>query len=318
MRLFKIISFLVSGVVGASILTIVASSPGGARTPTVGVPGKPVAVKAGSVVNGVVMITWSPPSSNGGHPITGYVVTASTKDRLFHSGCTTRGATSCSLSGLTKAQRYRVYVQASNILGPGRRSSVLKVNPFTSENCSHFAPNANLEACDLANVNLAHVNLSGANLTGANLSNANLSHANLTDATLRYVNLDKATLTGANVTSALLGFSNLDGIVSGGIVGSATLPRFYLLDNGYFLGPAVVATCADLAGLYLVRADLSGANLSNANLSGANLFNANIDANLTGANLRGADLSAFEPPPLPGPVQSVPMALIATATVGPV
>jgi Fibronectin type III domain len=81
------------------------------------VPGKPTAVSA-TPGNASALVSWSAPSSNGGSAITGYTV-ASTPSS---AGCTTTGALSCTVSGLTNGQSYTFTVTATNAVGPGAAS----------------------------------------------------------------------------------------------------------------------------------------------------------------------------------------------------
>ena len=76
------------------------------------VPGTPTGVTA-SAGNAQATVSWDAPASNGGAPITGYTVTASSGG----SQCTTTGATSCVVTGLTNGTDYTFTVTATNGLG---------------------------------------------------------------------------------------------------------------------------------------------------------------------------------------------------------
>ena len=81
-------------------------------------PGAPTGVTATSFANGQSVVSWTPPGSNGGLPITGYRVTSS-------SGmtCTTTGNTSCTVTGLTNGMSYTFTVTATNAIGTGPASA---------------------------------------------------------------------------------------------------------------------------------------------------------------------------------------------------
>ena len=84
-----------------------ASAPVTPRT----VPAAPTGVAA-EAANSQATITWSPPTDDGGSPITGYRVTTIPTS----SGCTVT-ATTCTIDGLTNGQEYVVSVVATNIAG---------------------------------------------------------------------------------------------------------------------------------------------------------------------------------------------------------
>ena len=84
------------------------------------VPGAPLNPLA-TAGNGSATVTWAAPTSNGGAPITQYVVT-STPDGLT---CTwTGGPLTCLVNGLTNGTPYRFSVTAKNSVGPGPASAL--------------------------------------------------------------------------------------------------------------------------------------------------------------------------------------------------
>ena len=87
-----------------------ASAPSSPVTPRT-IPGQPTEVTA-EAGDAQATITWSPPTDDGGSPITGYrVATIPTSE-----GCTVTAAT-CTITGLTNGQPYVVSVVATNVAG---------------------------------------------------------------------------------------------------------------------------------------------------------------------------------------------------------
>ncbi|MGA9275749.1 cell wall-binding repeat-containing protein, partial [Ilumatobacter sp.] len=83
----------------------------------------PTAPTAPSGVSGVggdarVVVSWSAPVSNGHSPITGYTVTAAPGGAT----CTTSGARTCTVTGLTNGTPYTFTVTATNAVGTGPAS----------------------------------------------------------------------------------------------------------------------------------------------------------------------------------------------------
>lgn len=95
------------------------------------VPSAPVAPLA-VAGNGQATITWSLPTSNGGSPITGYLVTSSPGSLT----CATTSQLSCTVTGLTNGTPVVFTVSASNVNGSGPPSlastAVTPVAPISS------------------------------------------------------------------------------------------------------------------------------------------------------------------------------------------
>ena len=105
------------------------SAPSSPITPTT-VPSNPIAVSA-TAEDGQAVVSWQAPASDGGAPVTGYVVTA------FPGGgrCSTAGALSCTVTGLTNGLSYTFSVTATNSAGTSPPSapslSVTPMSPVT-------------------------------------------------------------------------------------------------------------------------------------------------------------------------------------------
>ncbi len=86
------------------------SAPSAAVVPA-GAPGAPVAV-AVLPGDGTAAVSWDPPDTNGGSPLTGYTVTASPGTATCRTA-----ETRCSLTGLTNGTSYAVVVAAETAAG---------------------------------------------------------------------------------------------------------------------------------------------------------------------------------------------------------
>ena len=95
-----------------------ASSPPASATP-VGPPGAPRNVKA-TRGSSQASVSWAAPISDGGQPITKYVVTS----RPGAKSCQTTGALTCTVTGLTNGKAYRFSVKATNSVGTGPASAL--------------------------------------------------------------------------------------------------------------------------------------------------------------------------------------------------
>ncbi len=104
---------------GADSANYTLSAPALTAAITATAPGTPTGVNA-TVGSGQATVEWTAPASDGGSPITGYVVTASPGGQT----CTwTSGPLSCVVTGLTDGVAYTFSVVAVNAAGSGAGST---------------------------------------------------------------------------------------------------------------------------------------------------------------------------------------------------
>jgi uncharacterized protein YjbI with pentapeptide repeats len=151
-----------------------------------------------------------------------------------------------------------------------------------------------LAGADLARANLSRADLSGANLKGADLSGANLKGADLSGANLTGANLQAALTREANLDGADLSDADLSAIRSGRISGKPRqLPKDWILEQGWLIGP---------------KADLSDANLDGLNLRTLNLHSVNLNrASLNECDLSDAQLSGIRSGKIKGRPKALPL-----------
>ena len=137
--------------------TGVASSSSNTVTP-MGTPGAPTGLSATtSLVVTSATLSWTAPSSDGGSPITGYLVSAS---GYGGQACTTSGATSCVVTGLVNGANYTFTVVATNAMGVGPASSAsneVTVGRWTTVSLGFKSPTASYgdEQADLFSVSVS-------------------------------------------------------------------------------------------------------------------------------------------------------------------
>ncbi|MGN6692785.1 MAG: Ig-like domain repeat protein [Aquihabitans sp.] len=307
-------SFLPSSVTFQSVLaapTDVAASPG----------------------RGSAVVSFTPPVTDGGSPITSFIVTATDQTDPGAPEVTVTDAwPGIEIGGLTPGHVYLVVVRAENAAGATANSTAsdpvipLALCPSVdgSTERSDAGPGVDWSGCDLSTADLHALDLTGANLTGARLTGADLAGADLDGVQLSGASISGVRSGSISGTPASLP-SNSD-LVNGYLVGGgaslrdAMLPGADLADKliggsdwtradvhganlrGAFMGYIVLQDAnladADLHGAYVLlanlrHADLRGADLTQAHLGGSDL----TGADLTDANLAGADLSS--PPPYP-------------------
>lgn len=106
----------------AYTFTVTASNKAGEGPPSVPsaavvprtTPGAPVSVTA-KPGDSQAVVSWVPPSSDGGAAISSYTVTAEPGGAT----CSTTGGTSCTVPGLSNGTGYSFTVVAANVVGPG-------------------------------------------------------------------------------------------------------------------------------------------------------------------------------------------------------
>jgi ankyrin repeat protein len=91
-------------------------------TPAITVPGAPTVATA-IAGDGQATVSWTAPASNGGSPVTGYVVTPYIGYFPLPSQAFASTATTQVVTGLTNATTYRFRVQAVNAIGTGGYST---------------------------------------------------------------------------------------------------------------------------------------------------------------------------------------------------
>ena len=214
-------------------------------------PGPPTSVVAKPVAQGAV-VSWGPPLSDGGSPVTGYSVTVGLRSHL--ATCATTGSTTCTISGLRDGRKVHAKVRAVNGVGTSQAAQSGTFTPGLSPDCANLTPGANLQYCDFRDASFDGLNLAGADLWGANIVGASFGGADLVGTLFGGDTLAQSDLTTVN-------FSNAD------------------MED------------AILGNTYIYSTSFDGADLTNASFDGATLiFVGFSDANLTGSDIGQAEL----------------------------
>ena len=79
--------------------------------------------------DGLILLSWEPPLSDGGYNITGYRIYVGTDQLNLKLATTTKAVTSYTLTGLTNGVTYYVQVLAINGFGPGPRTEPQHASP---------------------------------------------------------------------------------------------------------------------------------------------------------------------------------------------
>jgi hypothetical protein len=192
----RVVALVCPTLLAVALLTIAASAPAGARTPRIKKPGAPTSVTVAPVPGGGT-VSWSPPVSDGGSAVTGYV--AIIRGAVV---CSTTTATTCTVTDLVNGHDYYVRVRAENIIGTGRAAKSVKFVAGQSPDCSNYTAGANLEYCNLRYADLDGLDLAGANFTGARLTYATFESADLAGAEFGHDNLTQVTFDDADMQEA--------------------------------------------------------------------------------------------------------------------
>jgi hypothetical protein len=93
-------------------------------TPAIVVPGPPTITRSATAGDQTVTVSWTAPVSDGGSPLTGYVITPYIGYWQLPSVSYQSRATTQTVGGLTNGVEYRFRVQAVNAVGTSGYSMV--------------------------------------------------------------------------------------------------------------------------------------------------------------------------------------------------
>jgi Fibronectin type III domain/Pentapeptide repeats (9 copies)/Pentapeptide repeats (8 copies) len=244
-----------AGVLAIALLTVGVSSPAYAtRIPKIKHPAPPTDVTV-QLAGQSAEVSWGPPISDGGSPITGYSVSVGSGRRAL--SCTTTTATTCTVAGLMDGRQYSAKVRAVNSVGDSKAAASSPFTPGLSPNCGDLTAGADLEYCDFHDASFNGLDLAGADFWGAKLGGSTFTNTDLAGA-----------LFGGN-TQAQSDLTEVD--FSNDNMTGANLDETYLYNNGFW-----------------------DTNLTDASFDGATvLVDSFTDVNLTGADLENANLLQF-------------------------
>jgi uncharacterized protein YjbI with pentapeptide repeats len=291
-----------------------ASTATAARVPKVKVPGPPSSATV-APDSGAFLVSWSPPASDGGSPVTGYTVTAITGGAA-KGGCSTTGD-SCPVSGLStspttgKSIKYVFEVTATNSVGTGKAAKVdvvlakpgsprsVAVIPADGAFVVSWSPPASDGGSAVTGYSVAAL-ASGVvdgrcSTTGSSCLVSGLTNTLISGKPVQYdIEVTAINSVGTGKAAELKGVSTSTA------------------QNCSYVGPDANLQGCDLSGTDLSNADLSRANLSHDDLSGFDLSNANLSfalldsANLTDADLADANLTGVHAGGLVGTPSALP------------
>ncbi|KAA9084117.1 fibronectin type III domain-containing protein [Microbacterium radiodurans] len=111
------------------------------KPPVLIVPGAPTDVRTTDVGTASIVLGWTAPASDGGSPITGYVVTVATGGQVVAAAVEIDGERAL-VGGLAPATAYEISVAAVNAIGTGAPSTPLPVTTATPAAVVPEAPTA--------------------------------------------------------------------------------------------------------------------------------------------------------------------------------
>jgi hypothetical protein len=229
------------------LLVLAVNGPAAARVPRLTKPGPPTGVVAQPLEGGAA-VSWTAPASDGGSPITGYAVIVA-----YKTNCTTDGATTCTVTGLTDGRAYTAHVRAFNSIGESKSSVGATFTAGQGPDCANLVPGADLRYCDYHDARLLGVDVAGADLTGAKLDGADLNGADLAG-----VNFGGDSLRHLeDLTGVIFSNANLSG---------ANMDRTYLFGSPM---DGANVTDARFASAFVIGVDFSNAILTGADLRDA-------------------------------------------------
>ena len=113
-------------------------------------------------------VSWSPPSNEGGLPLTGYTATADDGSDAPSTCTTPAWSTSCDITGLTNGTRYSITVTATNSAGTSSPSASVSVTPAA-------APDAPNTVSLLSSDGTLSVSWSAPSENGSSITNYNVT-----------------------------------------------------------------------------------------------------------------------------------------------